>query len=540
MSRCMAGRNLGKLVNRAYSSLTSTDVAIVGGGHNGLVAATLLARQGLQVDVFEEKTVVGGACRTEYPFKQVPTLGQSTGAYLLGVMPPELIDLLGLKIPYKRRDPHYFLPTTGKRYLLFGSDEAGMREQFLSFFSEQDWGANQRLQQEVTALRDDLAPAWLQEPMTLEETAERYIRPALREVFLDLCRQPVSTYIEKFGFRSDLLKVMYAVTDGFSGLNGGWDTPGTGYNFLVHNMCRLPGSSGTWMVVEGGMGTVTQMLMGAALIAGARVHTSSPVESIPLHEGRASGVVLAGGKEVKARAVLVNADPFRLRRLVGQENFSTDFNQKLDSLMKDGTTMKVNLALKRLPTFTCLPERRGQHHTTTHLLPDEQEVIPAITRAFSDVQEGRLPDFPTIEWYMHTTVDPSLRDKDNHHNSALFVQWVPYQLKGTTWAEQEEKYVSHLLSICDRFAPGTSNLVVDTFTLTPPKIEEYFGITRGHIHHIDNSFSFDQRFPYRTPVSGLYSASAGCHPGGSVAGCAGHNAALCLIKDLGLVPHWKS
>ena len=142
--------------------------------------------------------------------------------------------------------------------------------------------------------------------------------------------------------------------------------------------------------------------------------------------------------------------------------------------------------------------------------------------------------------YIHTTVDPSLQDKEGHHNSALFVQWVPHDIEDSTWEQEEDRYVHHLLKQCERFAPGTLDLVQDTFTLTPPKIAKHFGITRGHIHHVDNSLGFDKRFPAKTPVEGLYSASAGCHPGGSVAGCAGHNAALQLVQDLQLQPCWQT
>jgi phytoene dehydrogenase-like protein len=124
-----------------------------------------------------------------------------------------------------------------------------------------------------------------------------------------------------------------------------------------------------------------------------------------------------------------------------------------------------------------------------------------------------------------------MQDEAGHHNSALFVQWVPYELAEGSWDEQESRYASHLLSICDRFAPGTSDLVVDTFPLHPRKVEEHFGITRGHIHHVDNSFGFDERLPYRTPIDGLYSCSAGTHPAGSVIGCAGHNAAQAVLAD---------
>src|SRR5205809_208974 len=258
----------------------AVDVIIAGAGHNGLVSAILLARAGLKVVVLEEKDVVGGAAKTEFPFTKVPKLGTSTGAYLLGVMPPELTKTLGIELPLLRRDPHYFLPTTGKRYLLFGSNANAMREQFLSFFSEQDWRANEALQREISAIRDDVAPTWLEEPLSLEDTASKYVRPALRQIFVDLCRKPVGQYLDRFGFRSDLLKAMYAVTDGFSGLSGDWDTPGTGMNFLVHNMCRLPGSDGTWMIVKGGMGTVTRTFAKAAAEAGARIETGRGVRAI--------------------------------------------------------------------------------------------------------------------------------------------------------------------------------------------------------------------------------------------------------------------
>ncbi|HTO97967.1 MAG TPA: NAD(P)/FAD-dependent oxidoreductase [Myxococcales bacterium] len=506
------------------------DVVVVGAGHNGLVAAVLLARSGLDVLVLEEKDAVGGAARTERPFRRVPGLATSTGAYLLGLMPPELLATLGVELPLLRRDPHYFLPTTGKRYLLFGSDAAATKDQLIRFFSDQDFRANQALQEEIGLIRLDVAATWLQEPLSVEETAERHVRPALRQAFVDLCRKPVGRYLDRFGFRSDLLKAMYAVTDGFSGLNGDWDTPGTGMNFLVHNMCRLPGSDGTWMIVKGGMGTVTQAFAKAAREAGARIETGAAVQSIargPL------AVRLADGREIGARAVVVNADPFRLQGLLGREDLPAAWNARVDGYRRDGTTFKVNLALKGLPRFTCLPEDKGQFGSTMHLLPDEPEVMAAMREAFADVKAGRLPRFPTIEWYVHTTVDPSLRDAEGHHNSALFVQWVPYELKGTTWEAEEEEYVGHLLSLCDRFAPGTSALVADTFPLTPKKIEKHFGITRGHIHHLDNSFGFADRLPYKTPVEGVYSCSAGCHPAGSVIGAAGHNAARRVLRDLG-------
>src|SRR5216684_1580730 len=462
------------------------DVLILGAGHNGLVASILLAREGLAVTVLEERPIVGGACVTEYPFKSAPKLGCSTGAYLLGLMPPELIEKLNLDLPLIRRDPHYFLPTTSQRYLLFGSDAAELRQQFIDFFSESDWLANQAMNAELGQIRDDLAPAWLMPPLTLEETAERFIRKPLRQKFLNLCRGSARDFLERFGFRSDLLNAMYAVTDAFSGLHGGYNTPGTGMNLLVHNMCRLPGSDGTWMVVRGGMGTVTQRLARRAIEEGVRIRTGEKVISIETRGAAFESAALQSGESISARALVCNADPFRVATLLRPEAVPADLRSVLDDL----------------------------------------------GRAYDEMSRGLLPEFPAIEWYIHTAADPSLQDSEGRHSSALFVQWVPYAPKDTSWEREEDRYVRHLLSICDRFAPGSSELVREAFVLTPPKIERYFGISRGHIHHVDNKIGFTDRVPYRSSIDGLYFCGAGCHPAGSVIGASGHNAAQVVRDDL--------
>jgi phytoene dehydrogenase-like protein len=520
----MPAPDFGKLPAQA-------DVIVVGSGHNALVCALLLARGGRKVVVLEAKSRVGGACVTEKPFKKAPDLSVSTGAYLLGVMPPELIQTLGIDLPLRRRDPHYFLPTTDHRYLLIGSDQDSLRRQYTEFFSEQDWDAHAAMNEELGQLRDDLAPAWLLPPGSIEETAERFIRPALRDVFVRLVRGTIADYLGRFPFKSALIQAMYATTDAFSGLRGGWDTPGTGHNFLVHNMCRLPNSDGTWMIVEGGMGTITRKISEAARAAGAYIETDAAVASIDIEEGVVRGVTLERGDVIRAPIVVSGADPFRTRDLVGASKLPAGYNEKIDGLRRDGTTFKVNLAFDRLPKFKCLAEDKGQYGPTIHILPMVDDPIAALRQAFDDVCRGRLAMEPTIEWYFHTPVDPTMKDSKGNHNGALFVQWVPYELsEGKTWAEEESKYIKHLLSICDRFAPGTSDSVIEAFALTPPKIEEHFGITRGHIHHVDNCFAFDERAPYTMPIGGLFQCSAGTHPAGSVVGAAGHNAAKLILS----------
>jgi phytoene dehydrogenase-like protein len=282
------------------------------------------------------------------------------------------------------------------------------------------------------------------------------------------------------------------------------------------------------MVVEGGMGTVARVLEEAAREAGVTFHTEAEVAAVDVEEGVARGVTLADGRSFRAPVVVLGTDPFRF---VDMAPFPEDFVARVDGWRRDGTTMKLNLCLAELPEFTCLREDRGQHRGTIHLLPEEDVVLETLATAYRDVRAGKLPELPAIEWYIHTTVDPSLSDAAGRHSAALFVQWVPYELEGTTWEAEESRYAEHLLSICDRFAPGTSDLVVDTYPLTPPKLEERFGLSRGHIHHVDNSFGFDDRLPHRLPLEGLYACGAGCHPGGSVIGAAGHNAAAQILED---------
>jgi phytoene dehydrogenase-like protein len=497
-----------------------TDVVIIGTGHNGLVSGLMLARAGLRVTMLEASDVIGGATRTERPFPKVPELQHSTGSYLLGLMPPELMRTLDIDIPVVRRDPHYFLPTPDDRYLLIGSQRTDN-----GIYSQRDIAADHAMQAELAQLREDYAPAWLTEPGTVEETAERFIRPALRSTFVDLVRGSVMDYLKKFDFESELLLSMYAVTDGLSGINAGPDDPGTGHNFLVHNMCRLPGAGGTWMIARGGMGTVSGTLAAAFRAAGGEIITSARAASVDTEGGAVSGVTLADGRSFKAKVVLGSCDPFELMKIAPVPAALTD---RMLPLQRTGTTLKVNLALSGLPTFKCLPPGSpSPFGSTIHLLPgsDGDQPLARLRAMWAQVQAGELPDEPTIEWYLHTTVDPSLQDPAGHHSSALFVQSVPYGVP-------VDSYVDRLLDICELYAPDVRDLVADVFTLAPSGIESHFGITGGHIHHVDNTVALADRMPYVTGLPGLYAGSAGCHPAGSVIGAAGHNAARRILADL--------
>jgi phytoene dehydrogenase-like protein len=271
--------------------------------------------------------------------------------------------------------------------------------------------------------------------------------------------------------------------------------------------------------------------------AGATIRTEVQVDRIMIDGGTATGVVSDRGDETRARAVLVATDPFRLPGLLAGD-CPVELRRRIEGYVERslGRTMKVNLALADLPCFAALPEPRGQHSTTVHLLPEpaaDGSVLTALRAACDAASLGLLHPQPPIEWYLHTLLDPSLRDEHGRHSSAFFVQGVPHTPAGSTWEVETDTYVQRLIAFAELYAPGLSALVVDVHALTPPEIENHFGITHGNIHHVDNSIAFADRVPYRVGVDGVYAGAAGCHPAGSVIGCAGHNAARAILADMG-------
>ncbi|MGH3743184.1 MAG: FAD-dependent oxidoreductase, partial [Micromonosporaceae bacterium] len=172
-----------------------------------------------------------------------------------------------------------------------------------------------------------------------------------------------------------------------------------------------------------------------------------------------------------------------------------------------------------------------------HLMPEaaaDGSVLSATRAAFEAAAEGRMDPLPPLEWYLHSTIDDSLEDEEGRHSSAFFIQGVPHQPAGSTWEKEKHGYADRVLALAESYAPGLTSLVVDLDVLAPPDIEARFGITGGNIDHVDNALSFTDRMPYRVGVDGVYAGAAGCHPAGSVIGCAGHNAAQVVLSDLDL------
>jgi phytoene dehydrogenase-like protein len=505
------------------------DVIIVGAGANGLVCALVLARAGLRVHVLEDRPAVGGGCRTEFPFAAAPRLGASTGTHRLGFVPPDLLRLLGLTLPMHPRDPAAFVPTTTPgAYLLAGAGHAAFREA-----AGPDGPALAAMHAELDEIVADLAPAWLAGALDVEATGDRFVRASRRDAFVALCRGSIGAYLDRFEVKSDLVKAAIA-SDALTSTFGTYGTPGTGAALLVRHAAQSLAGGGD-AVPEGGMGAVIRVLADAATTAGATIATGQSATSLLIEGNTAAGVTLADGTVLRATTVVSSADPVRLRAMIGDANLPVEYQRRIDGFARGGSVAKVNLALSALPRFVALPDDRGQHGATIHLVPGAgHDAVSALTTAFAEAKAGKVATAPPIEMVLPTASNPSLRDAEGRHHASLLVPWAPYDLAGTTWAAEEERWLKNVLGVVDSFAPGTSALVVDVFALPPKKLESHFGVTRGHVHHVDDSLIFGDRLAYTTPIGGLYACGAGCSPAGGVFAVAGHNAAKRVLADMEL------
>jgi phytoene dehydrogenase-like protein len=512
----------------------ATEVIVVGGGINGLICALLLARSGLSVQIIEDRPAVGGTHRTEFPFARAPRLATFTGVHRLGLVPQELITQLALPLPLEPRDPALFVPTTtAGRYLLAGAGTDGLVHASGGVVSVRDADALRAMFGELDAFVADLAPAWTAAPMALEEIAERFVRPALRESFVALCRGSFAEYAARFGIQSGLLKAALAA-DALGGSFASWDTPGSGAPLLVrHAASGLSGGGDA--LAAGGLGALARTLADHAQTAGASLVTGAAVTQIEVAGNAVTGVVLSDGRTIRAGSVVTSADPWRLRALVGADRLPLEYSRRIDTFARPGGIAKLSIAFSELPRFTCLPEDRGQHRATTFLLPgNEDDAVRALGRAFADASAGRLPSAAPLECVFPSAADETLRDPDGRHSASILVPWVPYDLAGTTWAAEEERFTGAVLDMLETFAPGTRALVVDAVLHHPKKLETHFGVTRGHLGHVDDTLLFGDRLAPTTPISGLYLCSRGCGPAGGVLGVAGLNASRRVLADLEL------
>jgi phytoene dehydrogenase-like protein len=287
------------------------------------------------------------------------------------------------------------------------------------------------------------------------------------------------------------------------------------------------------------MGRLSEALADAARAAGAEIRTEAPVARIVVEGGRAAGVSLEGGGLVEAQTVVSGADPRRtLLGLVAREHLPGDFARGIAALDFRSPSLKINLALERLPRFRGASGAAPgpEHSGTIHLGATS---LAALECAFEAARRGELPERPLVELTLPSALDPSLAPP-GRHVASLFVQYVPPDLDARAWDALRDPFADRALALVDEAAPGFSQSVLHREVLAPPDLERIFGLTGGHLFH--GAMALERLLclrplpgwsRYRTPVRGLYLCGAGTHPGGGVMGACGRNAAREILRDLG-------
>lgn len=527
------------------------DVLIVGGGHNGLVTAGYLARRGLKVTVLERRSLVGGACVTEevWPGYKVSTL-----SYLCSLLQPQIIRDLELpRYGYHiyPKDPSFFTAFPDGRHIFFYQEMRKTVEQ-LARFSPRDAAYYPQYEEELARLAEWVETLLMETPPNIVKRRFEDLlslgKFGLRSLKLGdeglvrmvkVMTQSVRDFLDE-RFESNEIKTTLA-TDGVIGTNGGPATPGTAYILLHHVMGGAAGARGLWGFIRGGMGAISEALAASARAHGATIRTDAAVERILVRDGRAVGVVLQNGEEIKARIVVSNADPRRtFLGLVEERHLPDDFLGAIRGFRVEGCSVKINLALDALPNFTAYPNKSDReinlpHRTTMHVCPS----MDHIDRAWEDAKQGRPSRDPMLECTIPTAYDDTIAPPGKHI-MCIFAQYAPYSLRDAVWDQAlKDRFADRCIDALADYAPNIRDIILHRQVVSPLDLETEYGLTGGNIFH--GEMDLDQFFfmrpvagwaKYRTPIESLYLCGSGTHPGGGVMGAPGYNAAREILRDL--------
>ena len=509
------------------------DAIVVGGGHNGLVTASYLAKAGAKVLVLERRPFVGGACITEEPW---PGFRINTFAYVAGLLRPQIVEDLELqRFGYETLlyDPQSFVPfPDGRSLTLWNDEEKSIRE--IAKFSAADARAYPKFDAFWDNVLDLVEPLLLAPPVPLADLVALLEGPETEELVRQLFLLSAQDFLDQW-FESDEVKISFA-TNAVIGEMCGPRTPGTAYVLAHHNIGVLDGQRKVWGFSRGGMGRITEAMARAAQHFGATIRTGTGVKEVLLRHGRAVGVTTDAGETLEARAIVSNLDVKRtLLELVPPDAVSAEVRREVERFRTRGAALKFNAALDRLPRFTAEPTTPGAHHRGAVELAPSMEYLE---RAYDDGKYGRFSDHPFLDVEFQSAADPSMAPPGKHVMTC-FVQYAPRELHGTSWSEFKPKAAERCLDTIAEYAPDIRECVRDWQVVSPEDIERTLGMSGGNIFQGD--ITPDQIFGYRpllgwanyrTPVPGLYFCGSTAHPGGGVTGAPGYNAAHVLLEDL--------
>lgn len=527
----------------------SRDVVIIGGGHNGLVTAFYLAKAGYKPLVLERAAQVGGAAVSD---EFHPGFRCSTLAHTAGPIRPEIVREMQLeKHGLKWITPEVCmtaLSPDGRALSLYQDVQKSAQE--IAAFSQKDAVKYPEFQQSLGKISKVIGEALATTPPNIDNPSRgdlwsmlqtgRAIRKLGKKDMFRLLRwgpMAVADLASEY-FETELLRAVIAARGIFGTFLGPWSA-GSALVLLIRAAAD-PHPADSAFFAAGGMGAITQAMASAAQGAGAEIRTGAEVIEIVVRDGAATGVVLASGEEIHAKAVISNADPKRtLLKLTDPTHLSPDFVQRLQHYRGNGTVAKVNLALSGLPRFTALENGKTEALKGRIHIGNE---IDYLERAFDESKYGNFSRQPYLEITIPSLTDPTLA-LEGKHVMSIYMQYAPYQLKGDwpqcSWEEQRNALGQTVVQTLAQYAPNLPELILTHQIITPRDLEEKYGLTGGQIFHGD--LALDQFFTmrplldwarYRTPIQNLYLCGSGTHPGAGLTGGSGANAAREILKEL--------
>jgi phytoene dehydrogenase-like protein len=522
------------------------DAIVIGGGHNGLTAASYLARAGLSTLVLERRAIVGGCCVTE---EIAPGCRCSTTSYIASMLRPEVISELRLADHGLRMipcDPAIQVPFADGDVVPWWADRVRAQKEF-SRISAKDAARFVQVDDQLKKLARYLQPFFMEPPPEVDTSTIKGWTDLFRvgKRFRGISNSEISQLISFLtgslgefldrNYESEKIKTLFLANNVY-GKHGGPYQPGTAVGLLFHLLSggehELQGFYGH---VIGGMGSITQAMATAGRKFGVEIRTSAAVARIQVRDGRACGVALEDGTEFRARMVLSNADPKRtFLNMIDEKELDGDFLSSIRGIKMDGPCAKVNLVLGEEPRFT------GTRAEATPLERTFYTLVPSLEfaeRCYDIAKFGDIPKELWVDCVVSSNADASLVPRGKHILTC-FVQYVPYHLREGDWDEKRELLGDRVVKKIAEYAPNVPDAIIARQVLTPLDLERTYGLTEGNIFHGD--LRLEQLFfmrpvagwsQYRTPIEGLYLCGAGAHPGGGVTGAPGRNAAHQALRD---------